>query len=178
MATPEENPTRNLGLLPTFTQPPTPLPGPQMTQDSPEDPSPTPPPPEPPRRLLSGLGTPRLGPGDTLTETSSTGDKPTAVQTTALAVGVLAVVVAGFAFVVRRRMGRKLREPTKQQSTDIASPLGRILLRHADLAWLSPDIADGLKAAAATGAYLNDGPLIEYDGVDAGVPPNLQEDPY
>lgn len=176
MPTTEENPTRNLGLLPTFTQPPTPLPGPQLNQDSPEPGDLTPPPPEPPRRLLSGLGTPRLGPGDTLTETSSIGDKPTAAETTALAVGVLAVVVAGCAFLVRRRMGRKLREPSKQQSTDIAAPLGRILLRHADLAWLNKDIADGLKAAAAAGAYLNDGPLIQYDGVDAGVPTNLQEE--
>jgi hypothetical protein len=91
-------------------------------------------------------------------------------------VGLVGIVVAGAAFLVRMRYRRKLREPTRQQTTDVAGPLGRILLRHADLTWLGPDIADGIKAAAATGAYLNDGPLLLGDAVDPGVPDQLQEE--
>lgn len=168
---------RNLGLLPTFTQPPPPPASPPQDPESPQ---------LSPLRPVDQLPAPfTRGPGRaaTPTDTSFDGepasvDKPTAAETTALLVGLLGLAVAGAAFVINRRLGggRRLREPTPRQTSNVAAPLGRILLRHADISWLNADLADAIKAAAATGAYMNDGPLIEYDAGDAGVPPHLQED--
>jgi hypothetical protein len=112
--------------------------------------------------------------------TSSLGEvkKPDAAQTTALVVGLLGLVVAGAGWLVQRRAGRKLREPTKAQTSGVAEPLGRILIRHADLSLLGPDLADIIAAGAGVGAYLNDGPLLEGPAVDPGLPTDLNPEEY
>jgi len=170
----DEDPQARVSLLPRFRQPPNPPPPEASPTPAPAGANPHP---SQPGRLYRPDESAR--PEPTRTETSSDGDvhKPTPGEAAALAIGVMGIVFAGAAFVVRWRTRRRLREPSKQQLTDIASPLGRILLRHADLGWLSADISDGLKSAAATGAYLNDGPLLlAGDDIDPGIPPNLQEE--
>jgi hypothetical protein len=87
------------------------------------------------------------------------------------------MVAAAAATVVRWRLQRTLRQPTKTQRGDIAAPLARIALRHADLSWLNKDLADALEAGNAVGAYINDGDLLLPLHPDAGVPDDLQETP-
>jgi len=186
---PTDDPLSRISVMPTFRQPPPPPP-PATDPDPIPSPDPTPiqayprPRPDQQIRLADAAGgraylaAAPAGERAPRTETSSDGDvhKPTPSEAAALMVGLVGILVAGASFLVRMRTRRKLREPTRQQTTDVAAPLGRILLRHADLAWLGPDIADGIKAAAATGAYLNDGPLLLGDAVDPGIPDHLQED--
>jgi len=171
-----DDPRERLNVLPMFRPPPTRQLDPAIP-DSPSQPA-SDSPQSPPRPYVPP--TPKPDHGDTRTPISSGGEalhKPTPGEATALVVGILGLVVAGAAWWVSRRPGRRLREPTKTQSNDIAAPIARIALRHADLSWLGDDVADALKAAAATGAYLNSGPLIITDGADSsGVPDNLQED--
>ncbi len=182
-----DDPVRN--LLPTFAAPPMSDLGTEAaTPSEQEESSPTPngktprtAPEAKTRRLLPDgaagpdvPASPRRDDEPTRTAISSV-SKPSAAEATALMVGVVGLVVTGVAFVVRLRTRRKLREPTAQQRRDIAAPLGRILLRRADLTLLGPDIADLLQAGAATGAYLGDGDLLGPLHPDAGVPDNLQE---
>ena len=183
-----DDPVRN--LLPTFAAPPL------TAVEEPPTPDPlTTPSVLPSHSPKAGLGTgktrrllpdgaawpdeqPSRRPDDEPTRTViSSASKPSTAEATALMVGVLSLVVAGAAFVVRLRTRRKLREPTSMQRRDIAAPLGRILLRRADLSLLGPDIADLLQAGAATGAYLSDGDLLGPLDIDAGVPDDLQGDP-
>lgn len=175
-----DDPVRN--LIPAFAAPPMMTLPPEGSPDP--SPSQDPPPAESPRttrtrRLLpDGAAGPDAPPSprpdDEPTRTAiSSVSKPSAAEATALMVGVLGLVVAGAAFVVRLRTRRKLREPTSQQRRDIAAPLGRILLRRADLTLLGPDIADLLQAGAATGAYLGDGDLLGPLDLDAGIPDDL-----
>lgn len=180
-----DDPPRN--LLPTFSRPTLTL-DPPDSQD-PTDPSLTPlgakatPAPTSRRLLPDDAGPSVPAPprpdrdrDDTPTATSSPASRSvTTAEATALMIGVLGVITAGAAFLVQWRLGRKLREPTTGQRRDIATPLGRILMRRADLALLGPDIADLLQAGAATGAYLGDGPLLHPLHPDAGVPADLQE---
>lgn len=127
---------------------------------------------------LFGSGSRRPAGGDTPTVISSLGDvkKPDPEATTALVIGALGLVVAGAAFLARRRTRRKLRQPTKRQSRDIAEPLARIMLRHADPSLLNPDLADVIAAGGAFGAYLNDGDLFEGSAIDSGVPAGLNQE--
>ena len=177
-----DDPLNRIDLVPTFRQPPTPIQPPPATDQDPVENLPLALRQQfPPVTRNGGSPGSAAAPSDPRaprTETSSDGDvhKPTAAEAGALMVGLVGILVAGAAFLVRMRTRRKLREPTRQQTTDVAVPLGRILLRHADLGWLGPDIADGIKAAAATGAYLNDGPLLLGEAIDPGVPDQLQEE--
>lgn len=131
------------------------------------------------RAELDGPGTP---PGPTTTSTTGDDEPPRGKplsrdEVTGLVVGVLGLVVAVAGGVIRWQTRRRLREPSAKQRRDIAAPLGRILQRRADLSILGPDIGDALQAAAATGAYLGDGPLLHPPDhvIDDGVPDDLQE---
>lgn len=123
-------------------------------------------------------GTPRPDDGPTRTPISSVG-KPATGDITKVLVGLLGLAVVGAAWLVRVRTGRKLREPTKTQRHDIAAPIGEILLRHFDLALLTPDLKNALEAATAAGAYIGDGPLLEGPAGPPApdLPPDLQEAP-
>jgi hypothetical protein len=181
----DEDPQARVSLLPRFRQPPNPPPPAASPTPDPLSPSPgTGPagatlPPNPPGRLYRADAAEK--PEPTRTETSSDGDvhKPTPGEATALLVGLLGVVTVGAAALIRWRTAgrRRLRQPTGQQSRDIAAPLARIALRLTDLSWVGPNIIDGIKTATATGAYLNDGPLLlAGDDIDPGIPADLQEE--
>lgn len=182
--------------LPTFTPPaPPPAPDPYDPANDDNPPPPATPDSSPPaingrrRKPLSGLLSPkRETPDDgTRTDTSSPGGDDggpgrllTHAETTRLVVGLIGVAAAGAAWAVQARdKRRKLRRPTPEQARSIARPLGRLMLGAAKRAGvaLNPILADAIEAMAATGAYVTDGPLTTFDGVDAGVPSNLQEDP-
>lgn len=179
-----DDPLETGSLIPTFAQPP-----PRPAEEA-----------SPPLRLIPEEASPettkgrrRRGagglfagptepddprPDDQPTPTAiSSVSKPTTAQTTALLVGVLGLAAVAGAAAVRWRFRRKLRQPTQTQSHDIAAPLASILLRHFDASWINKDLADVLAAGAATGAYLNDGPLLTPLAPDPGIPDNLQEYP-
>jgi hypothetical protein len=185
--------------LPQFQQPTPPPVDPYRPEDdpgAPASPDPTPAPAEAAagaatgrRRRLPGLPNLRreTADGDTRTGISSPGDDDAAparlltqAETTRLVIGLLGLAAAGAAWAVQTRdKRRKLRRPTPEQARDIAKPVGRLMLRAAKAAGvaLNPILSDAIEAMSATGAYVTDGPLVTLDGVDAGVPSNLQEDP-
>lgn len=180
-----DDPPRN--LLPTFSQPPPP----PATAPPTPDPSTSPetdltPPPRMGilRRLKASDGggsagvTSPQGNGldeDTPTGTSSPASKPTAAQTAALVAAVVGMAAAGAALLVRWRLRAALRQPSKTERADIAAPLARIALRHADLSWLNRDLADLLDTGNAVGAYLNNGPLLGPLQPEPEIPADLQE---
>lgn len=99
-------------------------------------------------------------PAATRTRTSATGDPVAAGRVVA---GLL-VIVAGIAAGLLARTGRHLRQPTKQQVSEIADPIGRIAARHLPSEFIGRDLADVTEAAAATHAYVLDdyaGPLVQ-----------------
>jgi hypothetical protein len=179
-----DDPPRN--VIPTFTQPPTPTP----------EASPGPPTLEQARGTRGAIRTEinrilwdRDGGGDGPTEPAaprpdreptrtaiSSASKPSTKDTADLVVGLIALVAVAAGALVKWRLRRKLRTPDDTQSRNIAEPLARLALRHFDAAWLNKDLADLLQAGAATGAYINDGPLLQPLYPDDGVPPDLQED--
>jgi hypothetical protein len=73
--------------------------------------------------------------------------------------GLLAILATTAAAVLYRR-GRQLRQPTPGQLDDIASPIGRILVRYLPLDTVGATLVDVTEAAAATHAYALDGPLV------------------
>lgn len=177
------------GRVPAFSEAPQDLPG--ATEPTPEATAePVSSPPATPSRWPAAVGNLREraraalsgsdSPPATRTETSSDGTTNTrsvsVVEATTLVVGLLGLVgvVAGAA--VRWRTGRRgrLREPTDAQAQRIAEPLARILRRRADLSLLGEDVPDLIKAVAATGAYVGDGPLILPAVIDDGVPHDLE----
>jgi hypothetical protein len=165
----DESPASNLSYLPRFSQPETRWPNPEPGQNSADSPETATSPSEQRTRKPGHAGTP--------TVISSLGDakKPDSEQTTRLMIGALGLVVAGAVFLVKLRTKRKLRQPTKSQYRDIAEPLARLALRHADVSWLNPDLVDIIAAGSATGAYLNDGDLLEGSATDSGVPADLNQ---
>lgn len=171
-----DDPLELNSLLPTFSQP-----RPSLTTDPDPAEAPVSPASPPPQRRRSvgvvGLDEPTgPRPDDQLTPTgTSSASKPTPAQTTRLVVGLLGLAAAAAAGLIRWRLQRRLRQPTRQEKIDIAAPLARIGLRHADLSWLNADLADLLDAGTATGVYLTDGPLLLPLEPDAGVPADLQE---
>jgi len=106
------------------------------------------------------------------------GEKPSRGEVIGLVVGLIGVLSVGAAALVRWRTGRALRQPDQTEALSIARPLGRIAHRVADFGWLGPNVVDAIKAATATGAYLNNGPLLQGPaGVDPGQIPD-QEDQF
>jgi hypothetical protein len=179
-----DDPSQRLALLPKFRSPPTPPPsstpppatGSPSTSPAPAggsgigsgvlyEPAPT------NRTFASGETTPTA-----ISSVSDSVKKPSAEETTKLLAGLIGLAAVGVGVLVSWRLRRKLRVPTKTEARDIAAPLARIALRHFDPSWLNADLADGIAAATATGAYLGDGPLLLGADLDAGIPDNLQED--
>lgn len=64
------------------------------------------------------------------------------------------VLIAQIAF--RKKDGRKLREPTKEEYKKVADPIGRIAARHIPTmdSILAKDIADLTKSAGGVKEYL------------------------
>ena len=178
-----EDPKGSLSILPSFSQPPNQPESP--SNGSPPSPktSKTPPSAGPGAAASGSLYEPREPmPHDafpaTRTGTSSRDsddDGPSTADTTALIAVVVVGVALGVGALIRWRVQAKLRPPTRPQAKDIAAPIARIAKRHLDLSWLNADLKDVIEAGVATGAYLDDGPLLEPIYPDAGVPDNLQE---
>lgn len=169
-----------LAPLPQFLQPRRPRldPGPEASPETDlagEGPSPT-----APDQLD---GSPGLGedlesrPSGLRTKTSSaserkgSGDPALVADVLAVALGLALV---GVGFLVSRRQGKVLRQPTDEQLDEIAEPLGRIAVRHLPLAKLDRDFLDAIAAAKAGKNYVSDGPLILATPVDPGTIPNLE----
>lgn len=93
----------------------------------------------------------------------------------ALVVGIVGLAFSAAGWIIRLRSGAQLRRPTKAQLREIAEPLAGILWRRVDLEKWGPDLADGIKATAATGAYVSEAPLIERATIDPGIPPGLTD---
>lgn len=171
---------RPVTLLPGFRQPTRPrATDPMRPEDSdlsdPDDPnSPAPGSPADPG-YPGGLAEVKPHRNDTSTGTSaSLTDREAKKLTPQLAV---ALIGAGFAIagwmVSTWKRGQKLREPTKDQAKDIGQPLGRILARHVPAEWLNADLIDAIEMTAATGNYLNDGPLLAAHRTNPGLPADL-----
>lgn len=93
----------------------------------------------------------------------------------AMVAGLVGLVALAASWMVRQRAGRELRKPTPRQQEAIGEPLGRILVRHADLTMLGPDVTDMIEAGYATGEYLQDGPLTRPAEVTNDVPDGDEE---
>ena len=133
-----------------------------------------------PRRAIAGLRT-----------SSSTGDQPPSStrdseprpkadpkEAAKVAAGLIGLTVLMVGWLVEwLKPGHTVREPTDEQTMDIAKPLGRIATRHLPAEILTGDVADGISAGTATAAYLRDGDLIiPKVQNDAGVPAGLNDD--
>ena len=158
------------GLLPTWSSPSRPTPEQEPDSLPPQSPSPD-------ANPDLSVPEPRKSSTDTRTRTSgSIGKEHLRITGEAVAalIGGTAVIVAAL---VRWRTSarRKLRQPTDGHLSDIGAPLGAILARHLDAAWLTPDLLDGARVAVAVGKYLNDGPLLDWDRPDPNLPENLNQ---
>jgi hypothetical protein len=175
-----DDPKSRLGLLPRFSLNPAPSSPAEHSPPATADPAAS-------RRLHPGEGSgsgflagpDRPRPADpSPTATSSAGGKPSKAETAALFAGLIGLLVPAAALVVRWRTRRKLRRPSTRQIDDMAAPLARIALRHADLDWLNADLTDMIHTGSALGAYLSDGPLLEGPDIDPGIiPGDFQEEP-
>lgn len=174
-----ELPQAPAGLIPQFSPPPNLKLDPRLPED--ENPS------EPTNPNTGDLGDANVKfpftirsrkPEQSVTRTPTsdgTGSKGDPKAAAKLLAGLLGLVVVGAAYLVTSRTRRELRKPTPRQLDDISNPLGRILVRHADLSVLGPDLADLIEAGAATGAYLTDGPLTHGKTIESGIPNDLQD---
>lgn len=183
---PRDEPVRN--LVPTFSPPPPEDPTLSSTStetlervaeglstDRSPDQPPTPRPFHQPQRHLQ-LPQRRPGAamaGDHMPSSATTGEDvdksrvtPSVDETVTLAVAALAFLGAAAALAVRFTLKAKLRQPTDKQARQIARPLVRIALRHFDALVVNTDLADALKAGAATANYVNAGPLLGPLGPD------------
>lgn len=126
-----------------------------------------------------GLGARRREPASSDTSVSRSEREPEENPrklTGELVAALLGVTVLLAAGLVRRRVrGARLREPTDKQLAGVGEPIGRILARHVDVAWLNKDLVDAVRAGGALTGYINEGPLLLPD-YDAGVPADLQGD--
>ena len=180
-----------LVAVPTF-RPPTPdLPGPPAEEDMPliEERTTGPTVPNRPPAGGEAFSTPSAAVGDadtirTRTGTSSAPTKAETIRTATAAIGAAIGVTAMLAGIVAARVfGRMLRPPTTDQRRDIAAPLARIAQRRLDLTKWSPDLVDGVEAAEAVGAYLQDGPIaprlvpVQHIGMEHGTDTPPADDP-
>jgi hypothetical protein len=177
--------------LPRFLQPP----NRRQDPDQPEmDDQPSTAPAGPPPTDPTGVSRWGLGPDDgsgsgaaitrkadrvpTRTESSSPAFESTPETAAKLLIGLGGIAVGIAAWLVRARLQRRLRRPTEGEMGDIVTPIGQILHRRwaTVLGKFGPDVADLILAGAAAGAYVNNGPLTEWDSPDPGIPDNLQEE--
>jgi hypothetical protein len=130
--------------------------------------------------VLRDLPIPRPARSVTLTGTSATSDGGSEVDEkliVGLAVALLGIFITTAAVVVkRRRPAKELRKPSKRQIRDFARPAVRILVRHLEIATLSPTLVDAAEAAGALGNYIEEGPLTVWAKTDSGLPPGLTDD--
>lgn len=174
-------------LLPTFTPPPEapedPSPADPSQPPSPADPSPRPADlpltPAEAARLRQRFGEfpePSTRGEGTRTQTSSASSEVSLAEATGLVIGLLGVVVTVAGAIVRWQAKRRLREPTQTERRNIATPLARIARRHVDMSVFGEDTGDLLQFAAATGAYVGAGPLLQpLDRVDPNVPADINQ---
>lgn len=132
----------------------------------------------------TSLSEPEVPPGRRTGTSASRTDGPKQAsqkEVGQLVAGLLLAVAVGASMFVRRRSGNRLRlrQPTREQASDVGTPLGRIAYRHIPMHQLVPDLADAIEAAVAFNDYLDDGPLTLYAPADAGLPADLnqQENP-
>ena len=83
-------------------------------------------------------------------------DKKVAAELGVAAVGILSLVVLVAQLALRRKDGRKLREPTKEEYKKVADPIGRIAARHTPSmdSTLAKDIADLSKMTGGIKEYM------------------------
>jgi hypothetical protein len=153
----EEPATEGLSVpLPTFRQPPDPEP---PATPTPEPPSPSGPAGDEPERP-SPMPDPYFRTGTSTASTKRRGGAGDPLQVARMLAGLLAMAAGATAAVLYRR-GRQLRQPTPGQLDDISRPLGRLLVRLLPLEVIDASLVDVTEAAAATHAYVLDGPLVE-----------------
>lgn len=72
------------------------------------------------------------------------------------AVGIISLLILVAQMTFRKRDGRKLREPTKEEYKKVADPIGRIAARHIPTmdSILARDIADLSKTVGGIKEYL------------------------
>lgn len=97
--------------------------------------------------------TPKIGEGSTPTYIE---DRKVAAELGVAAVGVISLIVLVAQIAFRKRDGRKLREPSKEEYKKVADPIGRIAARHIPTmdSILAKDIADLTKSVGGVKEYL------------------------
>ncbi len=177
-------PRKRTASLPTFHQPQTPPPDPAphlepATETRPREILP------PPGAAVFGDGDsdvqrdlpiPRLARGALISTSATTDDDEDQVDPKLVAAALAAIigiaVTVAAVLVKRARRGYTLRRPRKSDVRAVARPLSDILLRHAAITKLSPDLVDGIEIAGAVGRYIEEGPLTVVD-VDANLPDDI-----
>lgn len=98
-----------------------------------------------------------------------TEDRKVAAELGVAAVGVISLVVLLAQLAFRRKDGRRLREPTKEEYKKVADPIGRIAARHIPTmdSTLAKDIADLSKTAGGIKEYMLSDPWNEKEGQNA-----------
>jgi len=141
-----------------------------------------------PKRSLFGLHrSKQQTPGGTPTPTCTpeSGEQPPVrladpKQARTALIGIIGLIGLAIAWGIQlaTKHARTLREPTKQQASDIATPLASLAGRHIEAGLLNADLADVIRVMSATGHYATAGPLIipKQVAVDDGVPDDIQED--
>lgn len=114
------------------------------------------------------------------------GNRPTGISTTGEVIdpeqvakvvgGLVKLLAAGAAWLLRRTRRVELRQPTREQLDGFAGPVASILMRHFDATAFTPDLVDVTLAASAAGVYAGDGPLLLPLAVDPGLPPSQPDD--
>lgn len=128
--------------------------------------------------VLRDVAIPKPARSATHTDTSATSNDdvdPKVIVGLVIALVGLGVTAAAV-MVKRARPGRRLRRPTDKQVKDFSAPLSRILLRHVEIARLHPSLADGIAAAGAVGAYIEEDRLTVAARPDSGVPAGINQE--
>lgn len=130
-----------------------------------------------------GFGTGRRDRRARRTRTSTTTDGPTAKDVATALAGLLAVIAGVSAWMIRLSSAKRwdLREPDDAEVAKVADPLARILERHFDSALLTPDLVDGVAAAAGVAAYVRTDPLYRANAdppAEGSLDPDLTSHGY
>lgn len=105
--------------------------------------------------------------------------RESAAATTALAVGLIGMIVVVADGLIRRaERDARLRRPSKDQVQALAEPVAALAVRYLPVGLVGPTILDITAAGSAVGSYLLDGPVVERSGAEVRyADPNPNLDP-